>query len=444
MMSKLVAKNITYKYHTDSKKNILEGANIELVEGEITLLTGKSGCGKSTLAYILAGLYPENAGVLLSGEVHIDGINIHSLSPSKRVEYVSMMFQNCDLQFCMSNLQQELMLCLENIEVPPEKMQTKIETTIKLLGVENLLHRNFNTLSGGEKQKCALCCILLLESKCIILDEAFANVDNKSAKEIIQLIRKTGLTVLAIDHNVELWKGVYDTRINFDNTPDFFIPDTSKTKKDSSNVVIQTENLSVNEIRFPDMVFTKGSITAILGESGCGKTTLFKTLIRQHKYKGSIDFLGRELAKTKKSELFSQCGIVFQNPANQFLSINVFDEILFSVKKWNKKGDENWHHKKTSELLNLFGFAKYKKYSPYMLSQGQQRRLAVLSMLAGGQSILLLDEPTYGQDYENVYNIMNLLKEKAEAGLTVLFSTHNERVAMDFSDAIIRIGEHDV
>ena len=75
-----------------------------------------------------------------------------------------------------------------------------------------------------------------------------------------------------------------------------------------------------------------------------------------------------------------------------------------------------------------------------MLSQGQQRRLAVLSMLAGKQSILLLDEPTYGQDYENIYNIMSLLKEKAEQGLTILFSTHNKRVAMDFSDATICIG----
>ena len=443
-MNKLVAENITYRYHADSKRNILEGVNIELVEGEITLLTGKSGCGKSTLAYILAGLYPENAGVLLSGKVFIDGIDIHSLPPNKRVAYVSMMFQNCDLQFCMSNLHQELMLCLENIGASPENMQTKINNAVNLLGVESLLHRNFNTLSGGEKQKCALCCILLLESKCIILDEAFANVDNKSAKETIQLIRKTGLTVLAIDHNIELWEGVYNTRINFDNTPDFLIPDVLKTKKDSTDVVIQTENLSVNEIRFPDMAFKKGSITAILGESGCGKTTFFKTLIRQHKYKGNIGFMGRELAKTKKRDLFAQCGIVFQNPANQFLSINVFDEILFSVKKWNKDKDENWHAEKTGELLESFGFAKYKKYSPYMLSQGQQRRLAVLSMLAGAQSVLLLDEPTYGQDYENVYNIMNLLKEKSEMGLTVLFSTHNERVAIDFSDAIIRIGGQNV
>ena len=441
MNNMLVAKNITYKYHADSKKTILENVDIALTEGSITLLTGKSGCGKSTLAYILSGLYPENGGVLLSGEVLVDGVNIHALSPSKRVAYVSKMFQNCDLQFCMNNLYQELMLCLENISAPPENISREIENAVTLLGIEHLLHRDFNTLSGGEKQKCALCCILLLKSKCIILDEAFANVDDKSAREIITLIRKTGLTVLAIEHNVSLWQGMYDSKINFDNSPDFAVPHIQKAAHAHSDTIIQTKDLAVNGIFYPDMHFTKGSITAILGESGCGKTTFFKTLIRQHKYKGSITFHDRELTKVKKKDLFSHCGIVFQNPANQFLSLSVFDEILFSVKRWNKDKDETWHRQKTTQLLDSFGFEKHKKYSPYMLSQGQQRRLAVLSMLAGKQSILLLDEPTYGQDYENIYHIMRLLQEKAAQGLTILFSTHNERVAADFSDTIIRLGE---
>ena len=246
----LVAQNITYKYHANSKRNILESNEIALEEGSITLLTGKSGCGKSTLAYILAGLYPENGGVLLSGQVLIDGQNIHQLAPSKRVAYVSMMFQNCDLQFCMSNLHQELMLCLENIGAPTDCMTAEIQNAVARLGIEELLYREFNTLSGGEKQKCALCCILLLKSKCIILDEAFANIDTQSAKEIVQLIRKTGLTVLAIDHNTELWEGIYDYKINFDNSPDFTMPPIQKTLSDSKDTLIKSENLSVNNMFF--------------------------------------------------------------------------------------------------------------------------------------------------------------------------------------------------
>ena len=482
----LVAKNITYKYFAESKKNILENAAISLKEGSVTLLTGKSGCGKSTLAYILAGLYPENGGVLVSGEVSIAGVNIHTIPPSKRVAYVSMMFQNCDLQFCMHNLYQELLLCLENIGVTKEDMADEIEQAVTLLGVEELLYRNFNTLSGGEKQKCALCCILILKSKCIILDEAFANVDDTAAKEIIQLLCRTGRTILAIDHNTALWEGRYSERIDFDNTTainhrvefsaseqtkggecemvakplegyeeeneedyeedyeDGYAAVLGKGRKIGKNavgddIILRTEGLTIQGINYPDMIFYKGSITAILGASGCGKTTFFKSLIKQHKYDGSIRLAGRELKQIRKGELFSRCGIVFQNPGNQFLSLSVFDEILFSVIKWNKHKGERWQKEKTMELLESFELARYKKYSPYMLSQGQQRRLAVLSMLAGEQQILLLDEPTYGQDYENIYTIMDLLKEKTKQGLTILFNTHNERVAMDFSDQIIRL-----
>jgi energy-coupling factor transport system ATP-binding protein len=204
--------------------------------------------------------------------------------------------------------------------------------------------------------------------------------------------------------------------------------------------IIATQNLLVNNIKYPDMEFKRGSISAILGASGSGKTTLFKTLIGQNKYKGEINFLGKSLSKQSKSRIFSKCGIVFQNPSNQFLAMTVYDEILFSVKHWNKVKDKEWQAQKTEELLSLFDLNKYKKYAPYLLSQGQQRRLAVLSMIAGEQEIILMDEPTYGQDYENIRAIMNLILDKALNGLTVIFNTHNEKVAEHFSHKIIRIG----
>ena len=437
----LTAKNITFRYFKNSPKNILENFNLCLEEGKTVLLCGTSGCGKSTLAYILAGLYPENTGFLVSGEVFFNETNIHDLTADKRAAYVSMMFQNCDLQFCMNNLKNELKFCLENISVPQEKRAEIIENAIKQVGAENLLERNFNKMSGGEKQKCALACILVLGSKCIILDEAFANIDTKSAKEIISVLKKLNVTILAIDHNTELWQGSYDRIINMDDCKTIHSFDNvSLPDKTGENIVV-TRNLSVNNIKYPDMEFTRGSITAILGASGSGKTTFFKTLIRQNKYKGNIAFFGRELSKINKTGVFLKCGIVFQNPSNQFLAMTVYDEILFSVKRWNKKKDAGWQAQKTEELLLLFDLAKYRKYAPYILSQGQQRRLAVLSMIAGSQEILLLDEPTYGQDYENICNIMNLLLDKAKNGLTIIFNTHNEKVAEHFSHRIIRIGD---
>ncbi len=436
----LYAKNLTFKYFKDSPKNIIENLDFSLPVGEITLLAGKSGSGKSTLAYILAGLYPENGGVLTNGQVFFDEINIHELTPDKRVAYVAMMFQNPDLQFCMNTLENELFFCLENIGTPEHEMDAMIEDVVDTLGIHHLLGKNFHHMSGGEKQKCALACILSLKSKCIILDEAFANIDMTSAKEIIGMIKKLNVTVLAIDHNIELWEGVYDNIISLDGSkPKVFdmLPDLHKP----GEVVLETKDLAINGIHYPNMQFEQGSLTAIWGRSGCGKTTFLQTMIGQNKFNGDVHLFGKKLTRLRKKQLFSKCGIVFQNPSNQFLSLTVYDEILFSVNRWYQDKNEQWKENKTLELLELFKLERYQQYSPYLLSQGQQRRLAVLSMIAGEQEILLLDEPTYGQDYENICVMMNLLLEKAKSGLTVIFSTHNEHVARNFSHKMIRLRE---
>jgi len=434
----LRARGLTFQYFENAKQPVIEDLDFTVPANQITLLTGKSGSGKSTLAYILAGLYPENCGFLLQGEVRFEGEDILSLPANERVAYVSMMFQNPDLQFCMNNLENELHFCLENLAVPESDHQARIDNVVDRLGVRHLLTRSFHAMSGGEKQKCTLCCILALGSKCIILDEAFANIDVASAQEIIGLIRDFGITVLAIEHNVSLWAGVYDNIISLDGSePRTFdiVPQLHETQAP----ILQTRDLCVRDIAYPDMSFDKGSLNAIVGKSGSGKTTFFKTLMKQHKYEGQITFCGTDFRKLRNQAVFSRCGIVFQNPSNQFLALNVWDEIRFSVNRWNPGQSEAWKDEKTRELLALFHLESYRSYSPYLLSQGQQRRLAVLTMIAGEQEILLLDEPTYGQDYENICAIMDLLLQKTRDGLTVLFATHNEHLAEHFSHQFIRL-----
>jgi len=436
----LRAKGLTFQYFENAKQPVFENLDFEVPTGEITLLTGKSGSGKSTLAYILSGLYPENCGFLPQGEVTWDDVNIHTLTPDKRALYVSMMFQNPDLQFCMNNLENELLFCLENIGSPESERTDQIDQVVDAIGVRHLLTRSFHAMSGGEKQKCALCCILAIGSRCIILDEAFANIDTASAKELIALIRDLPVTVLAIEHNVSLWEGVYHNILSLDGTmPKVF--DVTPELPAVSAPILVTRDLRINDICYPDMNFAAGSLNAIVGKSGVGKTTFFKTLTKQYKFQGEITLGGENLAKLRKKTIFSKCGIVFQNPANQFLALSVWEEIRFSVSRWHPKQSEAWKEEKTRELLALFQLESYRNYSPYLLSQGQQRRLAVLSMIAGSQDILLLDEPTYGQDYENICAIMALLLQKAREGLTVIYATHNEHLAEHFSHQLIRLGD---
>jgi len=436
----LQANNLTFKYFEKGTKHVLENLDFQVPKNEITLLTGRSGSGKSTLAYVLAGLYPENAGTLVEGSVTVDGVNLATLTPDQRVKYVTMMFQNPDLQFCMNNVEQELEFCLENIGVPEASRPEQIDEAIATLGIEHLRGQSFNTLSGGEKQKCALACIVALKSQYIILDEAFANIDPASAKEIVYVLCKLDVTVLAIDHNVQLWEGIYDNVISLDGqTPAAF--DLKADLHQPGDVVIEGKDLIINGISYPDIVIRKGSINAVVGPSGSGKTTWFKTLIKRYKYEGSLTLNGDQIRKVNKKKLFEQIGIVFQNPANQFLALTVFDEVLFSVKRWYKKESPQWQEEKVMELLTMFKLDSHKKYAPYMLSQGQQRRLAVLTMIAGAQDILLLDEPTYGQDYENICAMMELLLAKAKSGLTIVFATHNLTVAKNFSHQIIEVGD---
>ncbi|MCL1989488.1 MAG: energy-coupling factor ABC transporter ATP-binding protein [Defluviitaleaceae bacterium] len=440
----LQANNLTFKYFKNTTKPVIENLDFTVEKGTITLLTGKSGSGKSTLGYLLSGLYPESAGFLTSGKICIDGVDITQLTPNQRVPYVTMMFQNPDLQFCMNNLEQELAFCLENIAVPEADIPVLTTEAIDFLKLEPLRTQPFHTLSGGQKQKCALCCILALNSQYIILDEAFANIDPQSTKELIGMLRQMNVTVLAIDHNIDLWEGHYDQLISLDGSA-AKVFDLKLDLPHTDETIITATALQVNGIDYPDIEIKKGSINAVVGASGSGKSTFFKTLIKQHPYKGSLRFNQQEVAKTRRKRLFNQCGIVFQNPANQFLALTTYDEVLFSVKRWYKDKNTQWQDAKTMELLRMFKLDTHKKYSPYMLSGGQQRRLAVLSMIAGSQDVLMLDEPTYGQDYENMCAMMQLLKEKAATGLTIIFATHNMQIAQQFSHQLITIGgEKDV
>ncbi|MCL2189627.1 MAG: energy-coupling factor ABC transporter ATP-binding protein [Defluviitaleaceae bacterium] len=434
----LNATGITFKYFEDSPRIVLQDVNITVPVGKISVLQGKSGAGKSTLAYVLAGLYPENGGFLQSGTVKWENVDIHTLTPDNRVAYVAMMFQNPDLQFCMNTPENEIAFCLENIGIAEADMPPLIHDAMEKAQALDLLGKSFTYMSGGEKQKCALACILALKSKCIILDEAFANVDEPTARQIITTLRGLKLTILAIDHSTSLWNA--DHVISLDGTG-ARVFDLVPSLHAVGAPVITTCGLSVGAITYPNMCFEKGSITAITGKSGAGKTTFFKALMQQHKYKGSLALMGREVNKYKKKHLYERCGIVFQNPANQFLALSVYDEVFFSVNHWHK-GNAEAKREKTLELLRIFDLDVYKKYSPYLLSQGQQRRLAVLTMLAGGQNILLLDEPTYGQDYENICAIMQLLLEKAKNGLTVLYTTHNGALARNFSHKIIHLEDN--
>ena len=182
----------------------------------------------------------------------------------------------------------------------------------------------------------------------------------------------------------------------------------------------------------------EGSITSIIGKSGAGKTSLLKAIAGISKISsGNIKIFGTDIKKIKEKIFINTIGIVFQNPQNQFITYKVIEEIMFTLKKRYPKENEKILLEKAENLLKEFELYRYRNFSPFSLSQGQQRKLAVLSMLGAGQKIILCDEPTYGQDNKTSIEIMEFLKRKAnEDGITVVMVSHDRNLVFRYSDFI--------
>ena len=461
MKKVLSCEETKFKYQINSKNNIIEGFSYDFLEGRVYLISGFSGCGKSTLAYILSGLYPEHKGVMSKGKVLLLNRDISEYLPNERAKDIMMMFQNSDAQFCMEKVKNEIIFCLENIEYPVEKMDELVEKVLTEMDILYLKDRNLSSLSGGEKQKVALAIILAISPKIIILDEPFANVDYESSQEIIQKLKRLNeenkTTIIAIDHRISLWKDIEYEFLYLgkgckilDDTSYFELEDSEEIKENRESlkdkeVVLELENISIgygekNLLENCSLIAREGEIISLIGKSGAGKSSLLLNIAGLAKIKnGIIKFLGKDIKKWKTKEILKNIGIVFQNPQNQFITYKVIDELILSMKQ-NEK-DEKKLLEKAKELLKQFNLYEYRNYSPFSLSQGQQRKVAVLSMLAGDQKILLCDEPTYGQDNRTSREIMEFLKKKANEGLTIIIVSHDRNLVYEYSNSIYEVTE---
>ena len=461
MKKVLSCEDIEFKYQINSKKNIIDGFSYDFLEGKVYLISGFSGCGKSTLAYILSGLYPEHKGIMSKGKVLLLNREISEYSPNERVKDIMMMFQNSDAQFCMEKVKDEIIFCLENIEYPVEKMNELVDIVLSEMDILYLKDRDLSSLSGGEKQKVTLAIILAISPKIIILDEPFANVDYESSQEIIQKLKRLNeenkTTIIAIDHRISLWKDIEYEFLYLgkgckilDDTSYFELEDSEEIKENRESlkekeVVLELENISIGYgekklLENCSLIAREGEIVSLVGKSGAGKSSLLLNITGLTKIKnGTIKFLGKDIKRWKRKEILKNIGIVFQNPQNQFITYKVIDELIFSMKQ-NEKDDKKLLER-AENLLKQFNLYEYRNYSPFALSQGQQRKVAVLSMLSGDQKILLCDELTYGQDNRTSREIMEFLKKKANEGLTIIIVSHDRNLVYEYSNSIYKVTE---
>lgn len=446
----LRADAVSWRYAADAPL-VLDHVSLHLAPGDVVLLTGPSGCGKSTLALIMAGLHPGH-----DGTVTLDGQPLAELSAAERAGKIGVVFQNADLQFCMDTLRHELEFCLENQAADPARMDERIASIARLVGVTQLLDRQLHGLSGGEKQRASLACALVGGAQTLILDEPFSNLDPDGVHDMIAVLatirESQPLSILAVDHRPDAWAPIASRQIAL--RPPFVPP--KRQRPDRARRTPQRTVLAVRDAdvrvgghpRFMDrlrrrvpqdarrlfhideLTLRAGEIVALMGPSGSGKSTFLRTLIRQYPPEGSYLLNDQPLGEIPSRRIGQHVGMVFQNPADQFIALTVAGDAAFAA-------DDGAD---VPALLAAFRLGEAASRPPFTLSQGEQRRLAVLGMVVAGQSLLLLDEPTYGQDDASTTTMMTLIRQTAEArDLAVVMTTHDERVASLWADRIVRV-----
>ncbi len=173
---------------------------------------------------------------------------------------------------------------------------------------------------------------------------------------------------------------------------------------------------------------------AIVGANGSGKTTLARRLVGLLRSgSGTVTVLGQDTRRKSPGELARQVGYVFQNPEHQFVTERVADELAYSLRG---RFDDAQITQRVQSLLSTFGLEGYEDENPFALSQGQKRRLSVATMVALEQPILILDEPTFGQDQQSTTALMATLQKLHDAGVTIVFITHDMQLVAEYADEV--------
>ena len=488
-------KDFSFQYETQQEPT-LQGVDLTIYKGEKVLIVGPSGSGKSTLGQCLNGIIPNIYKGHTSGEFLIKGQAAFDMSIYDKSHLVSTVLQDTDGQFIGLSVAEDLAFALENDVTVLEEMKNRVHKWAEKLDLLPLLAQRPQDLSGGQKQRVSLAGVLIDESPILLFDEPLANLDPKSGQDIIELIdqihKEEGTTTLIIEHRLEdvLHRPVdrivliNDGRILFNGGPDQLLATDLLTQNGIREPLYLTtlrqlgvdlakeeqladlDNLSISKgqvqlrtelaketpelqslFRLEDVSFSyddrpilksiyldikKGEKIAIVGKNGAGKSTLAKALSSFIQTEGRYLWEGQDIKGDSVAERAERVGYVLQNP-NQMISTNmIFDEVALGLRL--RGVDEQEIETRVYETLKICGLYEFRNWPISALSFGQKKRVSIASILVLGAEIILLDEPTAGQDQKNYTEIMEFLEELHQKGHTIVMITHDMQLMLDYSD----------
>ena len=503
-MDKYISFNqFTFQYDAQAEAT-LKDISFDIAKGEKVLILGPSGSGKSTLAQCLNGIIPNIHEGQAQGQVRIDGQDIFKQSIYDKSQLVSTVLQDPDGQFIGLTVAEDLAFALENDCADQSEMKDKVALWAERLDLTSLLNHRPQDLSGGQKQRVSLAGVLIDESPILLFDEPLANLDPKSGQETIDLIDKihkeVGATTIIIEHRLEdvlyrpvdrillvnegelifnsspdellsstllLENGIreplyvtvlrqlgFDTRsaqnlsqLDALDLSDLALPDrVLKDKRDSSSdSILKVEGLSVsygdNPAIIEDLSFSlkKGERLAIVGKNGAGKSTLAKALCGFVPSQGKLTYKGQDISQDSIAERSERIGFVLQNPNQMISQTMIFDEVALGLRL--RGIEEAEVEERVHEVLKTCGLYSFRKWPISALSFGQKKRVTIASILVLKPEIIILDEPTAGQDYKTYTDIMNFLDSLQKQGHTIVMITHDMQLMLEYSDRCLVVVE---
>ncbi len=475
----LVVRDLGFRYNS-RRTPAIEDINLRLEPGQVVLLAGSSGCGKTTLMRCVNGLIPHTYRGFMQGEIELYGKSIKGMGLAEISKHVGTLLQDPERQILGTYVINEVCFGLESQGMPREEMIPRAEKALERLNILHLRDKETHFTSGGEKQKVALAGVLAMEPSILLLDEPLASLDPASAREALLAFRQLaneGLSILLVEHRVEdvlqihPEKVVYmdNGRITYEGDVAGLLEtaDYTRIKLPARTVLKRAKGapsrqfhvavpamdpaseplVSFQGVNFrykadsPEVLHginldvRAGEVIAILGHNGSGKTTTVKQALGLLKpTTGHVLLEGVDTKKTTVANAARTIGYVFQSPSQMLFAPTVREELAFGptnlgVSKEVVNENVDW----AIETVHL---EQELPTPPLALSFGQQKRVSIASVLSMKSRILMMDEPTAGQDYWNYQSFMDTILQTPGFD-AILFITHDLDLALTYANRVV-------
>ena len=446
----------------------LRDVTVRIEPGERVLLLGASGAGKSTLMHGLAGVLGGDDEGEAEGALLIDGVP--AVAARGRA---GLVLQDPDSQVILARVGDDVAFGCENLGIPRDEIWRRVDAALDAVGLDVPRDRPTRALSGGQKQRLALAGSLAMRPGLLLLDEPTANLDPDGVIEVREAVERMlaaqQTTLIVVEHRLDVWLPLIDRVIVIgddsqgqgagviaDGHPDTVLAAQGERLAQAGvwvpglpprhpappasapgEMLLRADDLAVARVRGTrvasgiDISVRAGSALAITGPNGAGKSTLGLTLAGLlPPASGAVtasDALaggaGPQPIRWSSRQLLTRIGTVFQEPEHQLLASTVQDELAIGPRSLGLTDAEI--SARSDELLQRLRLDRLAKANPYTLSGGEKRRLTVAAALATRPRVLVLDEPTFGQDARTWQELVGMLADLRDDGAALVAVTHD-------------------